>query len=482
MRGAETDESRTPQTVKQLTEQFKEMGREQVAHFEAQGTDSTHSVLEEMDPHVLFAYAKRRLEREKERNQTYCGHRATVSTNLEVTDNSALSIFFGCPGAGRGQRDVETFLCTVRDAAFGDVVPDETDPIIRSLKFSSIFSLARLISIFENEVDIDKKRYLMRTPSYNFITVSGAEKAYTFFKRRCEHVLKALLKHDGSSIAVIPRQTIDIDRAQLNDLTNAGARYAITHIWEDVQVKGPKLQTLVLLPNGFRGYARVVMPDNTVTMSIYNDLKDAATIIRSFKDLGVCVFVTPTTERPFAADEWQGLAMAITTAVRCGSKVLAVSGPRGEAAWQQNRNDAQEMFEVVRNAAKAMKENVVTMFTSVPSITEPFACLGEHSRETMVSVYPAQAAKAFLMSLQNYVMPYIRGTLFEALQEPVSRRQAYKEKRSALVDRDKMDNARHNRASREECSIRGNPTRGRARGYGRSRGNGSGWKPSYRPY
>lgn len=96
MRGAETDESRTPQTVKQLTEQFKEMGREQVAHFEAQGTDSTHSVLEEMDPHVLFAYAKRRLEREKERNQTYCGHRATMSTNLEVTDNSALSIFFVC--------------------------------------------------------------------------------------------------------------------------------------------------------------------------------------------------------------------------------------------------------------------------------------------------------------------------------------------------------------------------------------------------
>ncbi|VDO89460.1 unnamed protein product [Heligmosomoides polygyrus] len=40
MRGAETDESRTPQTVKQLTEQFKEMGREQVAHFEAQGEDT----------------------------------------------------------------------------------------------------------------------------------------------------------------------------------------------------------------------------------------------------------------------------------------------------------------------------------------------------------------------------------------------------------------------------------------------------------
>ncbi|VDP43792.1 unnamed protein product [Heligmosomoides polygyrus] len=76
MRGAETDESRTPQTVKQLTEQFKEMGREQVVHFEAQGTDSTHSVLEETDPHVLFAYAKRRLERGKERNQTYCGHSA----------------------------------------------------------------------------------------------------------------------------------------------------------------------------------------------------------------------------------------------------------------------------------------------------------------------------------------------------------------------------------------------------------------------
>ncbi|WKY12400.1 hypothetical protein Q1695_003742 [Nippostrongylus brasiliensis] len=293
--------------------------------------------------------------------------RALISADNE-SDNIALSPFFECPGSGRSPHDCDTFVCSVRDVDFSDVVPDESDTTIRTLKFSSVFRLAQLISVYENEVDVDKRRYLMRSSMCNLVTVSGMEKAYTYFKRRCEHVLRALLQHDGSSIAVIPDASTKIEVAQLNDLTNAGVRFALTHSWDDVELHGPRPQVLLLLPGGFRNFGRIVKPEDTVTMAVYRDLKDACSIIAGCKDIGVCIFVTPTTERPCNAAEWQGLAMAITATVRCGTKMLAVSSPRGEAAWDQNRKDALEMVNVVKSAAMAMKNNVIPMFDLIPSL------------------------------------------------------------------------------------------------------------------
>ncbi|VDO19841.1 unnamed protein product [Heligmosomoides polygyrus] len=149
---------------------------------------------------------------------------------------------------------------------FADVVPHEVDQQIRSLKLSSIYALARMISVYQNEEDIDKKRYLMRSPSYNFVTISGAQKAYTFFKRNCEHVLNALLAYDGGSITLASNRGMEMDIEQLNYLANAGICYALTHSWEDITIEGAKRRTLVLVPDDLRGFARVVAPAQNVTI------------------------------------------------------------------------------------------------------------------------------------------------------------------------------------------------------------------------
>ncbi|EYC40424.1 hypothetical protein Y032_0612g655 [Ancylostoma ceylanicum] len=150
--------------------------------------------------------------------------RATMASDPVLADNSALGLFYVCPDAGKrlGTNDPEDYRCTVRDMTFADVIPEEQDPTIRSLRIHSIFSLARMISIYENETDLDKKRFLMRSSTHTFVTVSGAEKVYTFFKRNCEHVLKALLIHDGSPVALASKENVNIDITQLNDLANAG--------------------------------------------------------------------------------------------------------------------------------------------------------------------------------------------------------------------------------------------------------------------
>ncbi|EYC13631.1 hypothetical protein Y032_0043g826 [Ancylostoma ceylanicum] len=362
--------------------------------------------------------------------------RATMASDPVLADNSALGLFYVCPGAGKrlGSNDPEDYRCTVRDMTFADVIPEEQDPTIRSLRIHSIFSLARMISIYENETDVDKKRFLMRSPTHTFVTVSGAEKAYTFFKRNCEHVLKALLVHDGSNIAMASKENVNIDITQLNDLANSGVRFAQTHVWEDVDIRGPVRKTVLFVPCGLRGYARCLRLEEGVSVIVYDSLKDVITSLRNTTNLSNCIFLTPTTDKPYDASEWQALAMAMTTVARLGAKLVAVSSPRGEAAWTTHRKDTYDMFEVIKESAATMRSNITTMFTLVPSLSEPFACLGEKNRSSEVAVYPAEAVKSFFTALQKYVAPYVRvgrAGLYEVFQHPTDRARAYKEKKKA---------------------------------------------------
>ncbi|KAK6732883.1 hypothetical protein RB195_016951 [Necator americanus] len=78
-----------------------------------------------------------------------------------------------------------------------------------------------MISIYENETDVDRKRYLMRQSNYNFVTMSGAKKAYNINKRYCDHMMNALLLHDGSNIAMTVRaKSVDIEiKRMLRNIT-----------------------------------------------------------------------------------------------------------------------------------------------------------------------------------------------------------------------------------------------------------------------
>ncbi|EYC07812.1 hypothetical protein Y032_0068g140 [Ancylostoma ceylanicum] len=260
-----------------------------------------------------------------------------MASDPVLADNSALGLFYVCPGAGKslGSNDPGDYRCTVRDMTFADVIPEEQDPTIRSLRIHSIFSLARMISIYENKTDVDKKRFLIGSPTHTFVTVSGA-KAYTFFKLNCEHVLKALLVHDGSSFAMAAKENVNIDITQLNDLANAGVRFAQTHVWEDVDIRGPVCKTVLFVPCGLRGYARCIRLEEGVSVIVYDSLKDVITSLRDTTHLSNCIFLTPTTDKPYDASEWQALSMAVTTVARLGTKLVAVSSPRGEAAVERH--------------------------------------------------------------------------------------------------------------------------------------------------
>ncbi|KAL6733095.1 hypothetical protein Aduo_003777 [Ancylostoma duodenale] len=143
-------------------------------------------------------------------------------------DNSALSILHRCSGRRFKDGDPMPFNYTVRQMTFGSVALVE-DAVIANLSFVSIFELGRLISISESEPDLDKKRYQMRNPGHCFVTIAEIEKAFVFFKRHCDHTIRALMAHDGSNVSLTSNAGLSIDITQLNDLTNAGIRFTQSH-------------------------------------------------------------------------------------------------------------------------------------------------------------------------------------------------------------------------------------------------------------
>ncbi|KAK6742055.1 hypothetical protein RB195_009746 [Necator americanus] len=390
--------------------------------------------VEKWDAHVLLAVAKQKLRNEKGSKHTYVGHRPNTSS----ADNSALSLFFVCPGPGfRGDGDYEKFHCRIREMHFSDVIPEETDPVIRDFLISSVFSLACMISIYENETDVDRKRYLMKQSNYNFVTMSGAKKAYTFYKRYCDHMMNALLLHDGSNIAMTVRaKSVDIEISQLNDLANVGIHYALTHSWEECRHEIWPRRTLIFLPCGFRSYSRVLQTATNVKIFIYTELSDIPSELANETRLNYCIFVLPTTDKPCERNEWNALAMAFTHIVRRGAKLVTVCGPRGEAAWEQNRIDALKTMEIIRDAAAAMKTNVVTTFNMIPSVAELFASIGLGCRQSSFLSYPVQSIRAFLTAMQEFVKPHVNADLYTFFEEPISRTKAYKEKKRLLENRE----------------------------------------------
>ncbi|VDO79772.1 unnamed protein product [Heligmosomoides polygyrus] len=71
-----------------------------------------------------------------------------------------------------------------------------------------------------------------------------------------------------------------------------------------------------------------------------------------------------------------GFPLVIAAVTRDRIKLTAVRGPQGDGGWQQNRQKAAEAFSFVREAAAAMRHNVVTMFGHIPEFAEPFTVVG----------------------------------------------------------------------------------------------------------
>lgn len=100
-----------------------------------------------------------------------------------------------------------------------------------------------------------------------------------------------------------------------------------------------------------------------------------------------------------------------------------------EAAERQTEKTS-EAF-AIRKSSAAMCSNVIVTYGVVPSITAPFACLGGSTRNTALPVYPTQAAKPFLSSDQDLLMPMIKDELYQILEEPQSRKKKMSSTRSS---------------------------------------------------
>ncbi|VDP41652.1 unnamed protein product [Heligmosomoides polygyrus] len=153
--------------------------------------DMLLKVPSQIDNSPILSKTKRKCYKGKQQSKAIMSDCFRASIVGKDGDNHALSLFFTCPDTRFTPGNAEDeFQCSIRNKTFGYVVP-ECHESLRSIPFTHIFSLARLLSIYENESDLDRKRYLMEKQSYTFVMEAGVQKAYTFFKRKCEHVMKA---------------------------------------------------------------------------------------------------------------------------------------------------------------------------------------------------------------------------------------------------------------------------------------------------
>ncbi|EYB80922.1 hypothetical protein Y032_0397g711 [Ancylostoma ceylanicum] len=277
---------------------------------------------------------KRRAKQNKSprTNVVFC--RATVDHD---GDTSPLGMFFTCSGRTRENGISYQFTCTIKEKKSKDVA-NVNDDTIGNLRFHTMYGLARLISIYETEKNEKRRIFLMKDEKYKLITIDGMQKAFTLYKKYCDHVFRAIALHDGSRQNLPHDGGTGISIKQLNDLNNEGVSFVKVHTWEEITVKLMTRKALLLLPSGFRSHNAVFESNDDYDICIYKQIPDIADMVKTLVDLDprAAVVVTPTTNTPIPKQEWMQLSTSIAKVALRGTKVV-VAGPRGEKAWEQNR-------------------------------------------------------------------------------------------------------------------------------------------------
>nr|CDJ87615.1 unnamed protein product [Haemonchus contortus] len=178
------------------------------------------------------------------------------------------------PFCGRPGECFKRYSCTIQEKTFKDVVPDAPEAIA-NLRFDTIFGLARLLSIYEHERNEERKRFLMLDYKYCSISVTGAQKAFLFYKKFCDHVFRSLILHDGSSLCLPHDGGTGWPIEQLNQATNEAVRYAQANSWDEVNVKEPNM-TLLILPDSFRAITAAFRENAYVERRLYSKLSEVS--------------------------------------------------------------------------------------------------------------------------------------------------------------------------------------------------------------
>ncbi|VDL75485.1 unnamed protein product [Nippostrongylus brasiliensis] len=138
-------------------------------------------------------------------------------------------------------------------------------------------------------------------------------------------------------------------------MTNKRVRNALAHSWELITDKGPKKCMLMAMPNGFG-----TRTDYPTIRQRHKDQREATTIERSCKDIGVCVFLTPTSEKPYCSPDWQSCAMAATATARVGGDLVALVHAANRYVVKMGRVCTTPSSS--REYASAMRHNGLTLY------------------------------------------------------------------------------------------------------------------------
>lgn len=80
------------------------------------------------------------------------------------------------------------------------------------------------------------------------------EWSYVYSKQNCEHTKKHLMVHDEGNVVLTYSSGSDMDLSQVNDLINAGIRFARIQDWIEVCGRRTPSPILVALPRGLKNY------------------------------------------------------------------------------------------------------------------------------------------------------------------------------------------------------------------------------------
>ncbi|KAK6022132.1 hypothetical protein OSTOST_12183, partial [Ostertagia ostertagi] len=259
-------------------------------------------------------------------------------------DTSALGLFFRCPGKYAHDGSGYSYSCTVQQKCFKDVVPTASEAI-GNIRFDSIFSLARLISIHEYEKSEQNKRFLMLDNKHPFITE-----------------------------------------------------------WDEVGLKEPT-KLLIILPDSFRAIHSVFREQRDVERQLYSRLSDISGLLEN-STARTCLLIGPTTDTPFAKKDWCRLASSLGTAARMGMKIIAVAPPRGDKAYEQNRSDLNDAINLAKSSAVLSKQCLCSLIPSIESASEPSHGPGAHPRNSCAEPYSKDVLRVYVKSEVD--MPPIR--------------------------------------------------------------------------
>ncbi|KAK6018493.1 hypothetical protein OSTOST_15917, partial [Ostertagia ostertagi] len=208
---------------------------------------------------------------------------------------------------------------------------DQAAETIGEIRFDTIFSLARLISIYESERNDDSRRFLMTDSKFPFITATGSQKAFTFYKHCCDHVFRSLALHDGSLLSLPHDGGTGFPINQLNDLNNEGVKFAKMNSWKEIVAETQRQHTtLLLLPDGFRHVNSAFKPQHNVERKVYYKFYEVSRFLETSSS-NTCIVVGPTLDVTPPKKEWCRFASALAAAARNGNQ----SYRPGATTWRR---------------------------------------------------------------------------------------------------------------------------------------------------